>query len=280
VELAPICKDDLVCLPPKVATSLGGIGPVVLCTRVTNSLTFIDTRTLQTASIEAPMFWRQPFRYLMSSRQLTEFIVLDIEPLTAKGCHHHGKFCLAECEVARLSDFGSNDQTYMTVTHLGHILHAGDHVLGYDVANANLVDMHLENAEQKGFQIMDIVLVRKSYEEKRRQKRASGASRAWKLKRMAAEYEEDQQTGGKHRNGQLVAEEQDAADMERFLEELEEDPDMRSRVAIYRSSNPEHHHEPMQHDDDDSDGDLPEIPLEELLDDLAAMQIEEESREG
>jgi nonsense-mediated mRNA decay protein 3 len=140
--------------------------------------------------------------------------------------------------------------------------------------------MHLENAEQKGFQIMDIVLVRKSYEEKRRQKRASGASRAWKLKRMAAEYEEDQQTGGKHRNGQLVAEEQDAADMERFLEELEEDPDMRSRVAIYRSSNPEHHHEPMQHDDDDSDGDLPEIPLEELLDDLAAMQIEEESREG
>ena len=280
VELAPICKDDLVCLPPKVATSLGGIGPVVLCTRVTNSLTFIDTRTLQTASIEAPMFWRQPFRYLVSSRQLTEFIVLDIEPLSAKGCHHHGKFLLAECVVARLSDFGSNDQTYMTVTHLGHILHAGDHVLGYDVANANLVDTHLENAEQKGFQIMDIVLVRKSYEEKRRQKKSRGASRAWKLKRMTAEYEEDQHTGGKHRNGQLVAEEQDAADMERFLEELEEDPDMRSRVAIYKSSHPEHHGEPMQDDEDDSDGDLPEIPLEELLDDLAAMQIEEESREG
>ena len=40
-------QDDLVCLPHKVAASLGNIGPLVLCTRVTNALTFTDPRTLR-----------------------------------------------------------------------------------------------------------------------------------------------------------------------------------------------------------------------------------------
>lgn len=276
VEIAPLCKDDLVCLPPKVATSYGGIGPVVLCIRVTNSLTMIDTRTLQTAVIEAPAYWRSPFRSIMTSRQMTEFIVLDIEPVQSRSHHNFGKFQLAECVVARLSDFGSNDQTYTTLTHLGHVLHPGDHAVGYDVANANLVDSNLENAEHKGFQLMDVVLVRKSYEEKRKKRRSKGASRNWKLKRMVAEYD-DEDTGGKGKNGQSAAE-IEARDMERFLEELEEDPDMRSRVAIYRDENamntPKYH----EAGSDSDDSDIPQIPLEELLDDLAAMQIEEDEQ--
>jgi nonsense-mediated mRNA decay protein 3 len=284
VELAPVCKDDLVCLPPKVATSHGGIGPVVLCTRVTNALTMIDPKTLQTAIIEAPMYWRMPFRAMMSSKQLTEFIVLDIDLVHAKGCHQHGKMVLAECIVARISDFGSNDQTFMTYTHLGHVLHPGDHALGYDVANANLVDGNLDNAEQKGYQLMDVVLVRKSYDEKRRRRRAKGVSRAWKLKRMDMEMDDEEEGGkggGKRRNGELSAAEQEAADMERFLEELEEDADLRSRIAIYKDSQAavmaKH---AMEHDQSDSDNDLPEIPLEELLDDLAAMQLDEEEQHG
>lgn len=277
VELAPVCKDDLVCLPPKVATSHGGIGPVVLCTKVTNALTMIDPKTLQTATVEAPMYWRMPFKSMMSSKQLTEFIVLDIEPATVKGCHLHGKLQLAECIVARLSDFGSNDQTFMTYTHLGHVLHPGDHALGYDVANANLVDGNLDTAEQKGYQLMDIVLVRKSYEEKRRRRRAKGVSRSWKLKRMDMEIEEEEEgnvKGGKRRNGEISAAEQEAADMERFLEELEEDADLRSRIAIYKDSQAAvYDKHAMEHDQSESDDEVPQIPLEELLDDLASMQL-------
>lgn len=281
VELAPVCKDDLVCLPPKVATSHGGIGPVVLVTRVTNALTMICPKTLQTAIIEAPMYWRMPFKAMMSSKQLTEFIVLDVEPVQAKGYFaNNSKLTLAECVVARAADFGSNDQTYITYTHLGHVLHPGDHALGYDVANANLVDGNLDNAEAKGYQLMDIVLVRKSYEEKRRRRRAKGVSRAWKLKRMEMELgEEDEEggKGGKRRNGELSAAEQEAADMERFLEELEEDADLRSRIAIYKDSQAAvmANNSAMEHDGSESEADdLPEIPLEELLDDLAAMQLE------
>jgi nonsense-mediated mRNA decay protein 3 len=39
VEIAPICKEDLVCLPPKVAQQHGQIGPLVLCMKVCLRLT-------------------------------------------------------------------------------------------------------------------------------------------------------------------------------------------------------------------------------------------------
>ncbi len=55
-----------------------------------------------------------------------------------------GRFALAECQLARASDFGSNDRTTFARTHLGRLLHAGDAALGYDVANANLADQELD----------------------------------------------------------------------------------------------------------------------------------------
>jgi nonsense-mediated mRNA decay protein 3 len=33
-EIVPICKDDLICLPAKLAHQLGQLGPLVLCTKV------------------------------------------------------------------------------------------------------------------------------------------------------------------------------------------------------------------------------------------------------
>lgn len=40
-------QDDLICLPAKLAASLGGIGPLVLCTKVTNQISLIDPATLR-----------------------------------------------------------------------------------------------------------------------------------------------------------------------------------------------------------------------------------------
>lgn len=56
--------------------------------------------------MEAPGFWRQPFRPLLTSRQLAEYCVLDSEPLqpTAPGGFNHaGRFALAQAEVAKAS---------------------------------------------------------------------------------------------------------------------------------------------------------------------------------
>jgi nonsense-mediated mRNA decay protein 3 len=36
-ELAPVCKDDLICLPRKTAIAMGNFGPLVLCLQVRSS---------------------------------------------------------------------------------------------------------------------------------------------------------------------------------------------------------------------------------------------------
>ncbi|KAL4447194.1 hypothetical protein ABPG77_007227 [Micractinium sp. CCAP 211/92] len=283
VEIAPLCKDDLVCLPAKQAAALGNIGPLVLVTRVTNAITLTDPLTLRQAVLEAPAYWRNPLKPMMSSRQLTEFYILDAEA-TQQGGFGAGnnKYALATCEVARAADFGSNDRTFFARTHLGHLLHAGDTAVGYDVANANLVDPELEKALHKGLTLPDAVLVRKSYEEKRRRRRARGEQqRPWKLKRMAVEVgEEEAGAGAPHRGRGVSVADQQAADMERFLEELEEDPEMRARVALYRDPgfNPaavQQQQQAAMADTDEDEGDVPQVPLEELLEDLAALGLEE-----
>ena len=75
-----------------------------------------------------------------------------------------------------------------------------------------------------------------------------------------------------------------AAALAVLLQELEEDPEMRSKVALYRdpaynpAAAPPHG---MADSDDDEDGEgVPQVPLEELLDDLAALGLEEEEEEG
>lgn len=125
-------QDDLICLPAKLASSLGSLGPLVLCSRITNVLTLLDPTNLRAAHMEAPVYWRTPFQAMMSARQLVEYVVLDIEPLQGAAGSGYGAFaqggtrwCLAEAQVARKSDFGRNDTVFYTKTHLGHILHPG-----------------------------------------------------------------------------------------------------------------------------------------------------------
>ena len=63
-------------------------------------------------------------------------------------------------QVARASDFGRNDRTLFARTHLGHLLHAGDTALGFDLAAANLADGDLEKAIERGLVLPDVILVR------------------------------------------------------------------------------------------------------------------------
>lgn len=69
------------------------------------------------------------------------------------------------------------------------VLHPGDHALGYDLANANLVNLDYEAHVNRGGAVPDVMLVRKSYEEKRKKTRGKG--RAWKLRQLPIEAGED-----------------------------------------------------------------------------------------
>ena len=163
VEICPICREDLICLPREVASGLGNPHPLVICIKVTNRITFLDPYTLKHHCLDAEQYWRSPFKALLSSRQLVEYIVLDVGIVYSEVHVGGSKYALADAQVARLSDFGKNDTIFNITTHLGHLLNPGDHALGYDMFATNSNDMELE--KYRDFDLPPAILIRKTYEE-------------------------------------------------------------------------------------------------------------------
>ncbi|KAK9467377.1 NMD3 family-domain-containing protein [Lipomyces arxii] len=305
VELVPICKDDLVCLPKKLARASGNISQLVLCSRIGNSVHLVDPATLDMTDLQPTTYWRTPFTTLNTSANLTEFIVLDIE-LTGLT---KGKLALADATIARSSDMGRNDNTYYVRTHLGGILHPGDTVLGYFLSNVNFNHELWDTLDQRN--VPDVVLVKKSYPRRKKNK-----GRNWKLRRMAKEYNEmeDQGNSMSSKQRQLEADKVER-DYELFLQELEEDPELRGTINLYKQGNSQNsnvqktrvsgmegvetaepaaepeedyemsgvdkmetdnHVDNEEDDDEEAEGEsLPDIGLEELLDEIDELTLED-----
>lgn len=79
VELAPVCREDLVLLPKETAKDMGGIGPLVVVYKISKFVHVVDIHTMQTFEIDNAMFWKNSFTSLLTKERLTQFIVLDIE---------------------------------------------------------------------------------------------------------------------------------------------------------------------------------------------------------
>jgi len=126
--------------------------------------------------------------------------------------------------------------------------------LGYDLYGANLIDPELE--KYRNLAIPDVVLVKKSYEEKRARRR--GKPRPWKLKALDMEIDP---------SALRQDPEKAVGEYEKFLEEIEEDPEMRGKIALYRDANYRAQSETASMIDGDGD-EPPSVPLEELLADL------------
>lgn len=272
-ELIPICKDDLVALPIKLAKSIGNIAPLALCYRVGTSVNLIDPNTLQTADVPTQIYWRQPFQGLADVQELVEFIVLDIEPLHQS----KGHFSLAEATVARASDLGVNDTTYFTRTHLGGVLHPGDSVLGYHLTGTNFNNPNfeaLESSNKHASTIPDVMLVKKYYARKKKPK-----SRNWRLRRM--NKDEGELLPKKAEQAKLEAE------YEAFLQDMEENPELRSTINLYKSKNPpKTKTEKMEGieaetvmsiiTDESEDESVPKISMDELHEDLEGLNISDD----
>ncbi len=272
VELVPICKDDLVALPIKLAKQIGNIFPLTICHRVGTSINLMDPNTLQTADVSTPIYWRSPFTSLADVQELVEFVVMDIEPLgPTKGRYH-----LAEATVARSSDLGVNDITYSTRTHLGAVLHAGDSVMGYHLTGTNFNNPNFEALEESSTYastIPDVILVKKFYARKKKSK-----ARNWRLKRMNRE------------EGEMLPRKQDQErierDFEMFLRDVEEDEELRGTVALYKAQQEKQERARMERletasvaetsTDGDDVAEVPKIDMEELLDDFDELQVEDE----
>lgn len=263
VELVPICKDDLVALPIKLAKQIGNISPLALCYRVGTSINLLDPSTLQVADVSTPIYWRAPFSNLADVQELVEFIVMDIEPLGPQS----GRWMLAEATVARASDLGSNDRTYYTRTHLGNVLHAGDSVMGYLLTGTNFNNSQFEEIEASNAYsstIPDVILVKKFYARKKKSK-----SRNWHLKRMNKD------------EGELLPKKADQERMERdyemFLRDVEEDQDLRSTVALYKAQQQAKKDADAMSvmETDDGEDETPRIDMDELIDDLGELDVKD-----
>ncbi|KAH9026738.1 NMD3-domain-containing protein [Lactarius pseudohatsudake] len=236
VEIVSICKDDLVCLPPKLARQLGNIDPLTVCTRVGNSLHFLHPSTLRSCELISSTYWRAPFDSLASISDLVEFTVLDIEP----SGRTHGKWVMADAQVAlsgafrstkayeddRMMDYetaSSTNQIFHTRTHLGGILQPGDAVMGYHLSNSNF------NSDDFASLTED-----RAYPNRRKKTK----SRSWRLRSIAKEEGEEGETGGgRGAVGRMGGRDQKKVeeDYELFLRDLEEDPEMRAAVNLYKA---------------------------------------------
>ena len=138
LELAPICKDDLVLLPPKLSKALGGIGPLILVYKITTAVHIVDVHTMRTHEIDSTNYWKFMFKALCGRELLTRFIVLNVEEVdfdvnTSRAAARQ-KFRMVRLEVARESEFGVVDRTFIVNTHLGEFINFNDTVWGYDLA--------------------------------------------------------------------------------------------------------------------------------------------------
>lgn len=262
MEIAPICRDDLVVLPKKLANQLGNISRLVMCHKVTNMLQFIDPNTLQTADLMASIYWRAPFQSLLDVTQLVEFVVLDVEPTG----DIKGKHVLADITVSRASDLGVNDRTFYVRSHLGGILHPGDSCMGYYLSNTNFNSDLWDTLDTDN--TPEVVLVKKHYTRKNKKNR----NRKWKLKRMANEHNDIVAND----DSRQARQEQERAerDYELFLQELEEDQDLRGTINLYKAGEEQATNADAEDEMEDNDEEDLEVGLDELLDEIDGMTLD------
>lgn len=198
--------------------------------------------------MSSQVFWRTPFEPLASAVDLFEFTVLDVEPSGPT----RGKWVLADAQVALNGAFrssntgtktnGSDDMDYddegradgmiyHTRTHLGGILQPGDAVLGYHLTRSNFNSDAFSALPSS--RIPDVILVRKTYPNRRKKNR----TRNWRLKSIAKEAAEEDSEGVRGGViGRMGGRDQKKVeeDYELFLREIEEDDEMRSAMNLYK----------------------------------------------
>ncbi|KAI9328491.1 NMD3-domain-containing protein, partial [Zopfochytrium polystomum] len=194
IEIVPICKDDLVCLPVKLARASSDISPLVLCSRVSNSLGLIDFNTLKSVDVRSTFVLGPALHSALArAKDLVEFFVIDVQQERAPNASN--RFLARDG-----GDIAPSQGSEITLA-------------GYDLRNANFNDAHFDayvrrsngpgpptrGPARRGAPTS--VLVRKSYPNARKRSKKQG--RSWKLKKITVEEEVEARWGRARRRRDL-----------------------------------------------------------------------------
>ena len=200
---------------------LGGCSQILLCHKVASMIHLVDPATLKTIEMNGAMYFQHEgdMSFTPLKKNATEFMVFDVEKVAGKSLNSStlsiSKSRLTTVSIGRTSDW----QNFEIRTNLGDILNEGNTVIGYDMTSLNL-NGELESPKALA-NAPDVILVKKTYPERKKNKK-----RIWKLKHLDKEEENAENF---HKNTQHKEK-----DYEEFLDDLEEDPDLRSHVNLYR----------------------------------------------
>ena len=78
VDVANVAKYDLFLLDKESFKKLGGIGPLLICTRLSLRTIFEDPRTFNHLYLDGNTFFKYKFNSFCNSNQLSEFLILDV----------------------------------------------------------------------------------------------------------------------------------------------------------------------------------------------------------
>ncbi|GFE54120.1 nonsense-mediated mRNA decay related protein, putative [Babesia ovis] len=211
VQLIPICADDMVFLPPKVASMNGGISPFLLCVNLTTTISLIDPFTLRTLDVSSDKFWKNPFSSLFNKFNLCNFIVLNIEK--DRSCKYsHPVYELVDVELMAVN----SSTVIYTKSHLGHILTVGDTFSGYDIRKINLNGLAEEETDITNKIPFDVILVRKV-------KTKKAFKTNWVLKRIV------------DKKGSTTDDEIEEDELLDFKEELMSKKELQKNVEFYQN---------------------------------------------
>lgn len=140
------------------------------------------------AELNATAYYRQPFDAICNPKQLTEYIVMDIEVIMHKDRNFFPgqgkvsqKHVVSDVWLVKASELGINENSVHARTHLGHLLKPGDSVLAYNIEDANINDDNFDKLKKE--HVPDVIIVKKYYGDTSMLKN----SRIWKLKHLSNE---------------------------------------------------------------------------------------------
>jgi nonsense-mediated mRNA decay protein 3 len=272
VEICPLCKDDLLYLPPRMARNLGNINRLVLVKNITQNIHLIDPLSGQTAQMSPEAFWREPIRPVITAARsrFVRYVILGKDAVivkqnqSKKAATRRNRCKLALVTAAKEDDLGKNDSQVQEHSHVGYLMKAGDVGVGYDLTDVQFVDDDAEDARAAG-KLPDVVMLRKLYGGVATQDSDAAKQRVFKLQRLEADAVEADKARKAKRD-----KENDDMDEEDFLREVEADKEMRINMNLYKTEVAMKKLEDGQNgnEDDEDDEDDQQVQLDELLDGL------------